>query len=138
MTKTLAAALMWVLGVASLGAHHSLIAEFDTARTVQVRGVVTKVEWMNPHANVYLTVTDPDGTTTSWQMELQGPPHELERKGWSKTSVKPGDTVVAKGFLPRKQPSAQLLRLSASELTLAGGPTLDASSLMWGVRSVVK
>jgi hypothetical protein len=133
MTKTLTAVAVGLFGVASVGAHHSLSAEFDTTRTVQVRGVVTKIEWMNPHSSVYLTVTDPDGALTSWQTELQGPPGELERRGWSRTSIKVGDTIVAKGFLPRQLQTAERLRLSVAELTLADGTRLDATSAVWGV-----
>ena len=106
-------------------------AEFDPSRTVEVKGVVTRFEWRNPHPTIYFEATN--GTTTRWQAELAGGLGELAKKGWSATSVKAGDTIVAKGFpalAERQRPSA----LALLELTLPDGTKLDADaqSPIWG------
>ncbi len=76
-------------------AHHSFSAEYDRAKTVQLKGTVTKVEWMNPHARFYLDVAD-GGKTTNWEFEL-GSPNGLMRQGWTRNSLKIGDVVQVNG-----------------------------------------
>ena len=140
MTKrTLFAAVVGLSAMATLSAHHSMSAEFDPSRTVEVRGLVTRFEWRNPHAKLYFDVTDVSGATTHWQAELAGGAGELKKKGWSASSVKTGDIIVAKGFpaLPRVQrPTA----LALIELTLPDGTKLDAdaTSPIWGGLPVAK
>ncbi len=75
--------------------HHSFSAEYDRAKTVQLKGTVTKVEWMNPHARFYLDVAD-GGKTTNWEFEL-GSPNGLMRQGWTRNSLKIGDVVQVNG-----------------------------------------
>jgi Family of unknown function (DUF6152) len=77
-------------------AHHSFSAEYDRAKTVQLKGTVTKVEWMNPHARFYLDVKDDGGKTTNWEFEL-GSPNGLMRQGWTAHSLKIGDVVQVNG-----------------------------------------
>ena len=77
-------------------AHHSFAAEYDTQRPIDVKGVVTKVEWTNPHAHFYVDVKDDSGKTTNWNFEL-GSPNMLVRNGWKRTSIKAGDEVTVKG-----------------------------------------
>jgi hypothetical protein len=77
-------------------AHHSFSAEYDRAKTVQLKGAVTKVEWMNPHARFYLDVKGDDGKTTNWEFEL-GSPNGLMRQGWTRNSLKVGDVVSVNG-----------------------------------------
>ena len=62
-----------------------------------MKGTVTKVEWLNPHARIYLDVKDEAGKVTSWEFEL-GAPNALIRKGWTRTSIKPGDVVTIDGY----------------------------------------
>lgn len=77
-------------------AHHSLAAEFDVERTVVLTGVVTKVEWTNPHTYIYLDVRDGDGKTERWAWQLASP-NGLERHGWTSSSVQVGDRITASG-----------------------------------------
>ena len=74
-------------------AHHSFAAEYDSAKPVTVTGVVTRIEWTNPHAYIYVDVTDKDGKVTSWGFEM-GPPAQQIRRGWEPDSFKPGDKVT--------------------------------------------
>ena len=65
-------------------AHHSFAAEYDTKAPVTLKGVVTKVEWLNPHAYFYIDVKDDSGKVVNWAIE-NGPPNMLYRQGWSVT-----------------------------------------------------
>ena len=85
---------------APLFAHHSFAAEFDANKKVQFTGTVTKLEWMNPHAWVYIDAKDPSGTVQHWQCET-GAPNELVRKGWRRNDLKVGDQVTVDGFLAK-------------------------------------
>ncbi len=77
-------------------AHHSFSAEYDRAKQIQLKGTVTKVEWMNPHARFYLDVKGDDGKVTNWEFEL-GSPNGLMRQGWTRNSLKNGDVVTVNG-----------------------------------------
>jgi hypothetical protein len=80
-------------GTSSLFAHHSLSAEFDVRKTVQLTGTVTKIEWSNPHAWFYLNVHDAvTGESAVWALQL-GSPNGLARLGWTRSSLKAGDVV---------------------------------------------
>lgn len=78
-------------------AHHSFSAEYDRAQPITLKGTVTKVEWMNPHARFYLDVKD-DATSkvANWEFEL-GSPNGLMRQGWTRNSLKVGDVVSVNG-----------------------------------------
>jgi hypothetical protein len=76
-------------------AHHST-AEFDLTRPASATGVVTRFEWSNPHSHIYLDVSGPDGAVQHWLIEIDGP-RGLERMGWSKDSLKPGDKITCSG-----------------------------------------
>ncbi len=86
-----------LLAAAPLLAHHSFDAEFGRDKPVTLKGVVTKVEWMNPHTWLYIDVTDENGNVTHWQCE-GGSPNQLVRRGWKKDSLKPGDQVIVEGY----------------------------------------
>jgi hypothetical protein len=96
-------------------AHHSFSAEFDGSKAVTLTGEVTKLEWSNPHAYLYLDVKDETGTVSNWKIEL-GSPNNLTRLGWKRTAVQVGDRVTVEGSLGRYVPnlanakSATLLR----------------------------
>jgi Family of unknown function (DUF6152) len=78
-------------------AHHSGAAEFDFNKKVDLTGVVTKVEWTNPHAHFYMDVKDASGNLTNWNLELASP-NVLIRNGWRRNSIKTGDTVTVTGI----------------------------------------
>jgi len=88
----------WLLasGLPAL-AHHSGAAEFDSNKKIDLTGVVTKVEWTNPHAHFYIDVKDASGKVTNWNFELASP-NVLIRNGWRRNSIKPGDTVSVTGI----------------------------------------
>ena len=77
-------------------AHHSFAAEYDTKKPVELKGTVTQVEWVNPHAFIHLDVKDDTGQVVSWSCEL-GSPNLLMRNGWRKDTVKSGDVVIISG-----------------------------------------
>jgi hypothetical protein len=77
-------------------AHHSFSAEYDRSKPITLKGAVTKVEWMNPHARVYVDVKDDGGKVTNWEFEL-GSPNGLMRQGWTRNSLKVGDIVQVNG-----------------------------------------
>ena len=84
-----------------MAAHHSVAAEFDSTKPVTIKGTVTKIEWMNPHAWIYVDVKNEQGVVEKWQLEF-GAPNELVRRGWRRTDVKEGQEVTIQGILARK------------------------------------
>ena len=95
------AALALVLGARSVVAHHSFSAEFDAKKPFKMTGIVTKVEWMNPHTFFYIDVTDEKtNKVTNWAMEM-GSPNGLMRAGWTRNTMKVGDKVTVEGSLAK-------------------------------------
>jgi hypothetical protein len=74
-------------------AHHSFAAEYDSTKKIELKGVVTKFEWTNPHAHFYVDVTGPNGKVANWNLELASP-NMMQRNGWTRHSLKEGDQVV--------------------------------------------
>jgi hypothetical protein len=110
-------------------AHHSFSAEFDAAKPVKLTGIVTKVEWTNPHVWFYINVKDEvTGEVKNWGAEM-GPPHGLQRQGWRRETLKIGESVSVDGFMARNGEN----RMNARTVTLTAtggrpGQTLDAAS----------
>ena len=108
---------------APIWAHHSFAAEYDSKKPVTLKGVVTKVDWMNPHVYFYLDVTDAAGKTTNWALEM-GPPRLLERQGWKRNTIKEGVEVVVNATLARdggKQANARDVTVANSGEKLGAG-----------------
>ena len=78
-------------------AHHAFGPEFDANRPIHLEGVVTRMEWINPHSWVHLDVTNEDGSTTSWMVE-GGTPNTLLRRGFTKNSLLPGTEIIVDGY----------------------------------------
>jgi Family of unknown function (DUF6152) len=88
------------LSMTPLLAHHSFSAEFDGSKAVQLKGLVTKLEWANPHVYFYIDVKDDQGNVVNWGCETGGP-GGLRRAGWTRESMKAGDQVTVDGYLAK-------------------------------------
>ena len=78
-------------------AHHAFSAEFDGSKPVTLKGTVTRMEWINPHAWLHMDVKGPDGKVATWGVE-GGAPNALLRRGWNRDSVRPGTAITVEGF----------------------------------------
>src|SRR5713226_6273131 len=106
-------------------AHHSFAAEYDSTKPISLTGSVTKVEWMNPHARFYVDVKDESGKVNNWEFEL-GSPNGLMRQGWSRNSMKVGDTVSVEGYLAKdgsKLGNARNIKTADGKKLFAGSTT---------------
>jgi hypothetical protein len=123
--KLLVVSAAVALGTAAvpLFAHHSFAAEYDSAKPVTLKGTVTKMEWMNPHARFYVDVKDDKGATVGWELEL-GSPNGLMRRGWTRNSLKPGDSILVEGYLAKD--GSKLA--NARQITLADGRKVFAGA----------
>ena len=96
----LAAAVGLLVSGLTLAAHHSITGEYDPDKTVTFKGVVTKIEWTNPHARIYVDVAQPNATPVNWNVELAAV-SALVRNGWSRSALKVGDTATVEGIQAR-------------------------------------
>ena len=126
MNATFAAAIaVSGLGVAAtpVVAHHSFAAEYDANKQVTVRGLVTRIEWTNPHTHVYVDVKDDKGNVTNLKVELASP-MVLVQNGWRARSLSIGDAVTVEGAMAKDGSN----RANARAVTLADGRHLSAGS----------
>ena len=96
LLSLVAGAALAVQGSAAL-AHHSFAAEFDANKPVKLEGVVTKMDWINPHSWIHLEVTDAKGAKQEWMIE-GGAPNALLRRGWNRNSLPAGTKILVQGF----------------------------------------
>ena len=89
-----------MLAASSARAHHSFSAEFDINQPITLKGVLTKMEWVNPHGWIYIDVMQPDGKVVNWAIEAGGPT-QLLRRGLRKTDFPAGIEVTVEGFRAR-------------------------------------
>ena len=104
-------------------AHHAFSAEFDQSKPVKVQGEISRLEWTNPHAWLFIDSKGTDGKLVTWRFEM-GAPNALLRAGWSKNDIKPGTQVTVSGFLARSGGSVG----NAYQVRLADGRDLFAAS----------
>jgi len=119
----LTAGITLVLTAIPALAHHAFAAEFDRQKPVTITGTVTKVEWANPHARFYVDAKDETGKVNNWDFEL-GSPNGLMRRGWTRNSLKIGDTVTVTGWRAKNAPHVA----NAGTVTLADGKKVFAGS----------
>ena len=115
-TVLIAASLLFTIPT---WAHHAFAAEFDIKKPVKLQGIVTKMEWINPHAWIHIDVKGPDGKVTSWMVE-GGTPNILLRRGFTKQSLQEGTVVIVEGYQAKNGEN----RANGSNITFTNGKRL--------------
>jgi hypothetical protein len=123
MRPTVAACLALFCLAAPAAAHHSFEVEYDPKKPIDGDGVISKVEWTNPHMRIYIDTRDGSGVVTTWNLEL-GSPNSVLRRGWTRKDLKVGDKVSFKGFGGRQV----LTRAAADAITLSDGRAFTGAS----------
>jgi hypothetical protein len=116
-------AIILALTAIPAAAHHSFSEAFDSHKPVTLKGVVTKIEWTNPHAHFFVDVTDDRHITTNWKFELASP-QVLIQQGWRARSLNVGDEVTVEGWMARTSQTT----VNARIVTLADGRRVSAGS----------
>jgi hypothetical protein len=124
--STVAAGIVCSVLAVPVTAHHAIEDQYDLTRTVTLTGTVSRVEWVNPHTQLYLDITRGDGTTLTWSIEL-GPPNALRRSGLDFSALKQGDRVVIDVW-PAKDGSQSA---SVRAITLPDGRVFSSGPSMW-------
>ena len=104
-------------------AHHAFAAEFDINSPVKLRGTLTKMEWVNPHAWLHIEVKDEEGKTVAWMIETAAP-NALLRRGYTKNSLPIGVEILVEGFRARDGSN----RANGATISFADGRTLFVGS----------
>ena len=118
-----ATGILILAAAAPVVAHHAFASEFDGSKPVTLKGTVTKMEWINPHAWLHMEVKGPDGKVVAWSIE-GGAPNALLRRGWNKNSIPPGTQLTVLGFRAKDGSN----RANGREATLASGQKLFLGS----------
>ena len=127
----IAGAVGLALSVAATGgaawAHHAFAAEFDGKAPVLLRGKVTRIEWINPHAWVHVNVVDPSGTAVAWMVE-GGTPNTLLRAGINRNSLKPGQEIIVRGYQSKDKLCRPACKANGRDVTFPDGRKLFMGS----------
>jgi len=118
-----AALLLVAVAAGRVAAHHSFAATFDASKAVRVTGTLAKVEWTNPHIYFYVDVKDEKGTVVRWACE-SGAPGALSRRGFKRSLLKLGDTLIVDGYQAKNGASL----MDARRVTLPDGQILVGAS----------
>jgi hypothetical protein len=122
MSRTLcAAAAALLLSTMRTSAHHAFAAEYDENKRVTVSGTVTRFEWNNPHAWLYVDGKNESGKVANWSFEM-GSPNGLLHRGWKRTELKRGDQVTVEGYRAK----------DGREVANAGAVTLPDGRKLFG------
>src|SRR5262245_31966968 len=121
LTSTLGAIGLALVG--QVGAHHAFSTEFDAAKPITLRGTISRVEWINPHAFIHLDVKGDDGKIVTWMIEA-GSPNTLVRRGMTRDSIPAGTEVVVFGYRHRNGSNAA----NGRDVTLPDGRRLFITS----------
>jgi hypothetical protein len=113
----------WLLAAAPSGAHHAFATEFDAKQPITLKGTITRVEWINPHAWIHLDVPRDNGEVEKWMVEA-GSPNTLVRRGMTRDSIPPGTQVVVFGYRHRNGSNAA----NGRDVTLPDGRQLFITS----------
>jgi hypothetical protein len=116
-----------LLGGAAALAHHAFAAEFDANKPVNLRGPVTRVEWINPHAWIHIDSKNADGTITSWMVE-GGTPNTLLRRGITKDTLQIGTEIVVRGYQSKDGLCKPKCRANGRDVTFPDGRKLFMGS----------
>jgi hypothetical protein len=119
----LAAVAFMLGGAVPVWAHHAFAAEFDVNKPLVLKGTVTKMEWINPHAWIHIDVKGEDGQVTPWMIEAAAP-NALLRRGWTKSSLPAGTEILVEGFQAKDGAN----RANGSVLTFTDGKKLFVGS----------
>ena len=126
------------LSIAAAGgaawAHHAFAAEFDGKSPVLLRGKVTRVEWINPHAWVHVNAVGPDGQTTAWMVE-GGTPNTLLRAGIDRNTLKPGTEIIVRGYQSKDRLCRPACKANGRDVTFPDGKKLFMGSSGTGAPS---
>jgi hypothetical protein len=128
--KRALAAVAALVGIAlPVLAHHSFAAEYDATKPVTIKGKMIKMDWVNPHSWVHISVTNAEGKTEEWSAETP-PPNGLFRSGWRKDMIKEGEEVSVQGFLAKDGShtmwSQSVTMANGTRLTLGSAPGAPA------------
>jgi hypothetical protein len=123
ITASLVALSLLLAGTVSVFAHHSFDAEYDSKKPITITGYVTKLDWNNPHAFVFLDSKDDNGLTKSFKVEM-GPPYALTRGGWTRDILKIGDKITINNAALAKDGTNAAGSMPETSMTLASGKKL--------------
>jgi hypothetical protein len=116
-------AVFSLLAAPSLFAHHAFSSEFDMNKPMTLTGMVSRLNWTNPHATMEMKVTDPKSVASTWVIELDNTA-DLEKMGWNKDKIAVGDRVKVEGWVAK----ADAHKLGAKTVSFNGEKALSATS----------